>query len=192
MVTARLSTDLKQVQFILAEGPTYQGLIKAIEPTKNSLTLTTRPARGDDGGEEHALTIATDAQVYIDDGRGRRLSVKQGKLSDVPVGAAATVRLSADQSLVTSLRVEGPTLNGQLRGVDAGKGVITIAIPKGRGEEPEERSLTVAQGAAIWIDGAASSLANLKAGDREQFVQLRLSLDQKTVHAVQAHRAGSR
>ncbi len=192
LVTARLSTDLKQVQFILAEGPTYQGLIKAIEPTKNSLTLTTRPARGDDGGEEHALTIATDAQVYIDDGRGRRLSVKQGKLSDVPVGAAATVRLSADQSLVTSLRVEGPTLNGQLRGVDAGKGVITIAIPKGRGEEPEERSLTVAQGAAIWIDGAASSLANLKAGDREQFVQLRLSLDQKTVHAVQAHRAGSR
>ena len=191
-VTARLAIDLKQIQFILAEGPTYQGAIKAIEPTKNSLTLTTRPARGDDAGAEHSLTIATDALVLVDDGRGRRLSVKQAKLTDVPVGATATVRLSADQSLVTLLRVEGPMLIGQLKGVDAAKGVITIAIPKGRGEEPEEKSLTIAKDAPVWIDGAASTLANLKAGDTPQFVQLRLSLDQKTVQAVQARQAGSR
>jgi hypothetical protein len=192
IVTARLTLDQKQIQWVLAEGPSYMGTIKAIDAAKKTLTLVGRPPRGDDAGEEHALTLATDAVVLIDDGRGRRLSVKPGKLADVQVGSAAVVKLSVDQSLVMFLRAEGATVTGQLKGVDADKGIITIAIPKGRGEEPEEKSYPLAKDARIMIDGAESTLADLKIGDNPPIVQLRLGLDQKTVQAVNAHQVRSR
>jgi hypothetical protein len=192
LVTARLSVDLKQIQFLVAEGPSYQGTIKAIDPAKNTLILVVRPARGDDAGEEQALTLPNDAAVLLDDGKGRRLSLKEGKIADVPVGAAATVRLSVNQALVTQLRVEGPTLIGQLKSVDADKGTIVVAMPRGRGEDPEEKSLTLAKDARINVEGTDSSLANLKVGENPLMVSVRLSLDQKTVQAVVARQSRSR
>src|SRR5439155_22139802 len=103
LVTARLSVDRKQIQFVLAEGPSYRGTIKALDAAKRTLTLLVRPPRGDDTGEEHTLTVASDAVVLIDDGKGRRLSLKAVKLADVPAGSAAALKLSADQSAVTML-----------------------------------------------------------------------------------------
>jgi len=193
LVTARLAVNLNQIQSLTAEGPSYQGTIKAIDAAKKTLTLVGRSAgRGDDAGEEHALTVSPDAVILLDDGCGRRLSVKEGKLADVPAGAAAAVKLSVDQSLVMQIRIEGPTLAGQLKAVDAEKRIITIAIPRGRGDEPEEKSLPVAKTARVNIDGADSNLANLKAGDDSLLVQLRLSLDQKTVVSVSAHKNARR
>ena len=46
--------------------------------------------------------------------------------------------------------------------------------------------------ARIMIDGAESTLADLKIGDNPPLVQLRLGLDQKTVQAVNAHQVRSR
>jgi hypothetical protein len=192
IVMARLSVDLKQIQFLVAEGPSRQGTVKSIDAAKNTLTLSAAPGRGDEAGEEVTLTVAPDAMVLLDDGKGRRLSVKEGKIADVPAGAAATVRLSLNQALVSQIRVEGPTVMGQLKSVDADKGTIIISIFKGRGQQPEEVSFTVAKDARINVDGADSSLANLKVGDVPPFVQLRLSLDQKTVQAVVARPAGRR
>jgi hypothetical protein len=130
--------------------------------------------------------------VILDDGKGRRLSLKEGKIADVPAGAAATVRLSLNQTLITQIRVEGPTVFGQLKTVDADKGTLGIAIPKGRGEDPEEKTFVVAKDARINVEGADSTLANLKVGDSPLFVSLRLSLDQKTVQAVVARQRQGR
>jgi hypothetical protein len=191
-VTARLSIDMKQVQFVMAEGPTYSGMIKAIDPAKKTLTLTIRPPRGDDAGEEKPLMVSGDAVVLLDDGKGRRLSVKEVKLSDVPAGAAAIVKLSVEQTFVMSLRAEGPTVTGMLKVVDPEKGTIVITIPKGRGEDPEEKTLTLANDARIVIDDTESKLSNLKVGDNPPYVQARLSLDQGTVQLLMARRARPR
>ena len=183
-VTLRLGIDQKLVHTVMAETPTLMGTIKAVDAAKKTLTLTTRPARGDDGAEEQTVTLAGDATVLIDDGRGRRLSLKEGKLADVAVGSSAIVKLSLDRSMATLLRVEGPMILGMLKAVDAVKHTVTIAIPKGRGDAPEEKTLSVAKDARIALDGATTTLGNLKAGDDGPFLQLRLGLDQKTVHGV--------
>lgn len=192
LVTARLSINQKQIQSVLAEGPSYFGTIKALDAAKKTFTLLVRPGRGDDAGEEHTLTLSSDAVILLDDGKGRRLSLKQVKLADVAVGSTAAVKLSMDQSLVTLLRAEGALMAGQLKSVDADKGTIVIAIPKGRGEEPDEKTLTLAKGARIVIDGSESKLADLKIGENPTMVQLRLSLDQKSVQAVIAHQTKPR
>jgi hypothetical protein len=133
------------------------------------------------------LTVSKDAIVLLDDGKGRRLSLKEVKLEEVPVGAAAAVRLSLDQASVMSLRAEGPFLIGLLKAVDPDKGIIVIAIPQGR-DNPQEKSLTVAKDARIAIDGSEAKLKDLKVSDNGPVIQLRLSLDQKTVLVITARR----
>jgi hypothetical protein len=181
-VTVQLFVDMSKIQSIVAEGPRYHGIIKALDPAKGTLTLAAENRGGDNSGE-YSLVLANDAVVLVDEGRGGRLSVKQAKLTDLPVGCAATVKLSADQVHVKSIRAEGPTLSGQLKSVDPANSSIVIAIPKGRGEDPEEKTLTVAKDARITVDGNETKLADLKAGDNPT-VSLHLSLDGKAVRSV--------
>jgi hypothetical protein len=191
LVNVWLTADQKQVQALMAEGPTYSGAIKSIDAAKKTLTLVTHPARGDDGGEEKTLSVPKEAMVLIDDGQGRRLSLKEAKLTDVPSGAAAVVRMSVDQNFVMFLKVEGPTLMGALRGVDAEKGTIILALPKGRGEDPEEKKLTLVKGVRVFIDGAEGKLGDLKIGGDGTPAFLRLSLDQSRVMSIMV-RTGER
>jgi RNA polymerase sigma factor (sigma-70 family) len=185
LVTLCLSLDSKQVHTVLAEGPTALGTVKAVDAAKKQLTLVMPAASGDDGGQERTLQIADDAVILLDDGRGRLLSARPGKLADVPAGAVASVRLTVDQHFVTSLRVQGPTLVGQLKSVDAAKSTIIIALPPGaRGEEPEEKTLAVAKNATVAINGTAAKLTDLNTGDNGPQVQLRLSLDQTRVQRI--------
>lgn len=192
IVTAWLSLDRSTVQAMMAEGPSLFGTIKAIDAGKKTITVVVRQPRGDDAAEEKTMVLASDAVVLLDDGRGRRLSVKECKLGDVPVGTAAVVRLSVDQTLATQLRAEGPMLFGMLKAVDPGKGSLTIAIPRGRGDAPDEKTLPVAKDARISIEGKESRLGDLKATDDGPFIQLRLSLDQKTIQSVVARQPQSR
>jgi len=192
LIMVNLSIDMKQVQFVLAEGPSLMGTIKSLDAAKKTLTMLVRQPRGDDAGEERMLAVSDQALVSIDDGRGRRLSVREVKLADVPVGAAVTVKLSMDQNFVMSLRAEGTAIGGQLKAVDADKGTITISIFKGRGENPEEKTLTLAKDARIALDGHEAKLADLKPGDDGPFVQARMSLDQKTVQQIVVRQPGTR
>ena len=187
----RLSLDKSQVHGIVAEGMTVFGIVKEVDATKNSIVVTVRPPRGDEAGEERTLKLSPDAAVFLDDGKGRRLSIKEGKLADVPVGSMVVARLAVDQSFAMSVRVEGPTVYGMLKGIDADKGTITIAIPKSR-TEFDEKTLTVVKNARVNIDGTESKLADLKVGENGPMLQLRLALDQKTVQSVIARQPGSR
>ena len=185
VVTVRLSLDKKQIRAVLAEGSTLNGTLKALDAVKGVLTLTLRPARGDDAAEEKTIAIAKDAHVLIDDGKGRRLSVKEAKLADVPVGSTVTVKLAVDQGFAMLLKAEGPSVFGLFKSADPAKGTITINIPKGR-DEAEEKTLTLAKDARVTLDGVETKLGDLKAVENGPFIQLRLSLDQQTVQLVTA------
>lgn len=186
IVTSWLSIDGKQIQSILAEAPMLTGTVKAVDAGKKALTVQTAPGRGAEAGEERTLTVANNALLTLDDGKGRRLSLKETKLENIPVGSAVSLRLSADQTLVMSLRAEGPTFVGLLKAVDSAKNTIVLALPRGRGEDPEQKNLTVAKDARINIDGADAPLANLKVGDDGPFIQVRMSIDQTVVQLIVA------
>ena len=183
-VTLWLTLDQKQVQSVLAEGPNLFGRVKAVDASNKTITVTVGPMRGEDAPEEKTLAVAADALVMLDDGRGRRLSAKEGKLADVPVGAAVQLRLSPNQTAITSLRAEGPTMGGQIRSVDAAKGTVTVAIPVARGEAPEEKTYPIAKDVRIVIDGNEAKLTDVKPTEEGSFAMVRLTLDQKAVQAI--------
>ncbi|MBI1830364.1 MAG: hypothetical protein HYR84_02800 [Planctomycetes bacterium] len=184
-VMVRLSLDKKQVRAIFTEGAMVVGVVKTVDAKKRLVTVIIRPARGDEAGEERTLAIAKDATVLTDDGKGRRLSLKQAKLDDVPIGAMVMAKLSVDQSFVMMLRAEGPAMMGMLKAIDADKRTITIAIPRGR-NDVEEKTLSVAKDARVTFDGKETKLGDLKPGENGPFVQVRLTLNQQAVQAVMA------
>ncbi|MBI1915838.1 MAG: hypothetical protein HYS12_14055 [Planctomycetes bacterium] len=186
-VTVWLSVDQKQVQAVIAEGPNLYGIVKAIDAAKNKITLMERP-RGGGEGEEKTLEVARNALILLDDGKGRRFSLKEGKLADIPAGAGVGVKLSADRKLVTQVRAEGPSVGGRIKSFDAKSGTITVEVRVARGENPEEKTLTLAKNVRILIDGSEGKLADIKVGEDAPFAMLRLSLDQKTVQAIMVGR----
>ena len=188
LITVRLSLDQKQAVSVQVEGPNIVGVVKSLDPARNALTLSFGGAgrgRGDDQVLEQTVELAGDSVVLLDDGRGRRLSVKEGKLADLPVGAVVNLRMSVDQRYATLVRAEGPTLPGQIRAVDAAAGTVTIARVS-RGENLDSKTLPVAKDARIVIDGVEAKLADIKVSDTGPFATLRLSLDQKTVQSILA------
>lgn len=185
MLTVRLSLDQKQVVSLQAEGPMLFGIVKSFDVSRNLLTLSLGPSRDNAAGGERIFELASDATVLLDDGRGRRLSIKEGKPTDVPVGSAANVRLSADQRFATLLRAEGPSLPALIKAVDSANGTVTVATRFGRGENPEEKTFPVAKDARIVADGNEIKLTDIKVSDNGPFAALRLSLDQKTIQSIQ-------
>jgi hypothetical protein len=81
------------------------------------------------------------------------------------------------------IRVDGPTVQGTLKGVDADKGTLTVLIGAGRGSDGEEKTFTLGKKARIFSDGKVVKLADLKAKN-EVTVQVKLSLDQKSAQFV--------
>ncbi|MCC7423747.1 MAG: hypothetical protein IT428_26075 [Planctomycetaceae bacterium] len=182
MVSATVSLDRKTLRSLLAEGPLVSGAVKAYDPTSRTLTLTGRTREGME--QDRVLVVAEEATLLVDDGKGKRLSVKAGKPTDVAVGSNATARLSVDQSRVMQLRIEGPTVFGQLKSADEANQTITITLFRNRTEPPEERTIKVAKDARITSDGTEAKLGQLKAAENGPFVQIRLSLDQSTAQSI--------
>src|SRR4051794_25008406 len=69
-----------------------RGVVGAVDTAKNSITIAVVPTvRG--GTEEKTFTLAKDAEVLLDEGRGRRFVYKEGKLGDLHAGAVVTLIL---------------------------------------------------------------------------------------------------
>jgi len=187
LATLKLSVDLKTCQGILVEGTTASGVVKAVAADTKQITLTTRAGRGDVAEEEHTYTVAPETEVMIDDGKGKRFSLKEKPLAELPVGAIAQLRLSPDQKTAVAVRAEGPSVSGPVKAVDAGKSTITLVRRAGRDGTPEEeKTYTVAPDARIFIDGKEGKLADVKVDEKGAPVGLRLSPDQKTVGSITA------
>jgi hypothetical protein len=194
LASLRLAPDLQHVLTIVAQGGSVRGTVKAVDAAKNQITLTTRgPGRGDDAGEEKTIDVSADADVLLDEGKGGRFSVREGKLADVPVGAIAMVQLGVDQKTATTLQVEGATFGGTVKSVDAAKSTITLITRRGRDGTPEEeKTFTVAKDARVLIDGTESKLADIKVADDGPTAGLRFALDQKTVNSISIGTGGER
>jgi hypothetical protein len=191
VVTLTLTSDGKRVESLVAEGPTIQGTAKTVDAGKNTLTLTTAPAgRGEEGVEKN-YKVSKDAEIALDDGRGRRFSLKEGKLGDVQPGSVVTLKLSIDQKTVESIIATGPIVAGVVKSVDATANTITLTTGRGRGEETQEKTFTLVKGVDVVLDDSwrgrrfvkAGKLADLPAG---ALAFVKLSLDQKTGVLVRA------
>jgi RNA polymerase sigma factor (sigma-70 family) len=183
VVGLKLSVDVQHVQSLVAEGPTVQGVVKTVDADRNQITVTTRAGRGDEAGEEQTYALAAGIDVLLDDGKGRRFSLREGKLADLRPGAIATLKLSVDQRTVMTIRAEGPSVQGTLKAVDSARGTITLDLRAGRGDTPEEKTFAVARDARVFIDGREGKLADVKAEENSP-VALKLSLDQKMVQSI--------
>src|SRR5262249_42577313 len=102
VVVLRLSPDQKEAVRVRAEGPAVQGLLKAADPKKNTITLTLRPGRGDDAGGEKTCEVAPDARTPID-GKESKLDALRADENGPPVG----MKLSRDQKVVRMINVGG-------------------------------------------------------------------------------------
>lgn len=186
LVTVRISVDQKEAYGILAEGPGVSGEVKAVDAGKNTLTLAGRAGgRGEDAAADQTFEVSPDAEVIIDDGKGRLLSVKAAKLGDLLPGNMVMGKLSPDQKQIVIVRGEGPSVNGVIKSVDAEKRTLTFEGRKARGDTPEEegKTYTIARDARILIDGKDSKLNDIKP-DGTLAASLRLSLDQKVAQSV--------
>ena len=177
-----LSVDQKLVTSAQFEGPNVNGTIKSVDINKNTVTLIVAQFQRGGEPEEKTFELTKETLALIDDGKGRRFSVKEGKLQDMPVGSMVFMKLSPDLKHVGMIRAEGPMLGVMIRSIDATKGTVTYAAPN-RGENVEEKTLPIAKDARIISEGAAIKLADVKIEDNT-FGQLRLSLDQKTIQSM--------
>jgi hypothetical protein len=185
LATIKLSPDLKEAVSVQAEGSNVHGLIKAVDGAKQSITLTLGGQRGAEAAEERTYQVAADADVVVENEQPRPLfAVREVKLVDLPVGAAASVKLSPDQNTAMFIRAEGPTVAGTLKGVDPGKGTVIVLVGATRGSDGEDKTYPVAKDVRVWVDGVESKFADLKAGDTPPPISLKLSVDQKAVRTI--------
>jgi hypothetical protein len=172
VVSLALSADRQTVRNIHAAGPAFEGVLKAVDAGKGTVTFDDDQAAAELAGKTFA--VAKDAAVEID---GR-----PGKLAGLHKGAVVKLSLSADRKSARAIQAEGPVVGDPagvvVKAVDAGRSTITVEID-GEGQ----KTFAVAKDAAVEIDGKPGKLAGVA---REASVTLTLSVDQKTVRRIRA------
>jgi RNA polymerase sigma factor (sigma-70 family) len=165
----RLSVDQKAVRAIKADGSPVNGMVKAVDAEKDTITI-------EDQEGETTYAVAKDANIEIDD--------KPGKLSGVPPGARVAGVLSAGQKTVRRIRAGGPGWGGVVvKAVDAANNTITFDDDKAP-PELAGKTFPVAKDASIRIDDQPGKLAGPPPGVR---IHVGLSADQKTVRSFRAN-----
>lgn len=192
-----LSADKTMVEGIVAEEPTVRGVLeKAVGNTK---TLTIASGDGGRRGEQSApsssYTLADDVEIAVDDGRGRRFSIREGQVSDLAAGAMVTLWLSLDKKQVRGVLAEGPTLSGTVKSSNAATKTLTLSIGSpGSRETPDERTIALADNAPVLLDDGKGRRLSLTAGKLEDIpagslATVRLSPDQTRIMQVRAEGA---
>ena len=78
MVGLVMTADQKMVDCIHAEEPMVHGILKAVDAKKHTVTI--RLAGGREASDEEAsYGVPVDAEIAIDDGRGRRFLAQRGQ-----------------------------------------------------------------------------------------------------------------
>ncbi len=181
VVNLKLSADQKVVSNIQAEGPEIQGIVKAVDGAQNTITVNVN-----DGTQavDKTFRVLSTTSIAISDGRdtGKKTS-GSSKLTDLPVGAQVTLKLSPDQKSVLSVSARGESISGTVKAVDAARNSLTLSYARGKSEPTEERAFDVPKGASVRIDGKEGKLSDLPT---EAAVTVNLAPDQKTVTSLQA------
>jgi RNA polymerase sigma factor (sigma-70 family) len=96
----RLSADQATALEVRAEGPSYRGTVKALDPDRNTITLTIGAKNGV-GGEDKEFKL-TKGTVVLTEINGAAL-----KLADVRADKEVILRLSIDQKAAARITVLG-------------------------------------------------------------------------------------
>jgi small nuclear ribonucleoprotein (snRNP)-like protein len=97
-VVAKLSRDRKEVGIITAQGPTVQGVVKAVDAANNTVTVLI--ASKGKAGEEKTFNVVKEAPVTT-------VGEKTGRLADLEKERPVILWLSADQTMVVSISSPG-------------------------------------------------------------------------------------
>jgi RNA polymerase sigma factor (sigma-70 family) len=129
-------------------GPTIHGSVQAVDPGKHTLTVTTQRDPGKKGTVDRTFELPADVPVLLqpDFVKGE----KAGSLADVTPGTPVAVDLSADQKAVRAVHVQGRSLFGAVKAVDAAKNTLTVTVKEAGGVQ--EKPVTLLDGAKVWLD----------------------------------------
>jgi len=167
VVTLKLSLDQKMVVAVIAEGASINGVLKAVDAAKSSITVTT--AVKGEPEVERTFEVAKDARITIDD---KPAKGEQVNLADLPVNARVAIKLSADMKTVVAIHAAGADVSGTLKG-NAGNNQLTI------GNKGGDQIYNLAANVQVILDDARKgTLADLVDGT---VVHARLSVDQKEI-----------
>jgi RNA polymerase sigma factor (sigma-70 family) len=167
-VTLSQFVDATTAGAVSANGSSIFSSVKAVDAAKKTITVAGQP-------DDRTFTIRADTAIHIDG--------KPGTLEAIPVGASLhALNLRVDQQTVLSINVEGPSLHHVgVKAVDSAQGTITFddkAPPDVAG-----KTLVVAAGADVHVDGLRGKLAGLPAGC---FVNVVLTVDRLTIRRLDA------
>jgi RNA polymerase sigma factor (sigma-70 family) len=170
--------DPKTADSIRAEGPeVVDGLVRAVDAEKNSLTFAYKHQPSE---PEKTVAVARDAPVTIDG--------QPGQLARLPRGALVHLVLSVDQKTVRRIEASGDWWQGVLvKAVDADKNTVTFSESDKQPAEVAGKTLPLAKGATLVIDGQPGQLAGLPPG---AWVTLHLSADSRAVASLEASGPG--
>jgi hypothetical protein len=138
------------------------GVVKAVDATKNTLTITHK-----DG--ETTYTVAPNAHISIDS--------KAGQLAGLPLGAHVHLTLLADHQTVGDISAEGSSIFAAVKSVDTVKNTITVA-----GGPADGKTYSVTADTKITIDGKPGALSGIPTG--ASLHALNLCVDEKTAHGI--------
>jgi RNA polymerase sigma factor (sigma-70 family) len=141
-----------------------QASVTKVDADKRTVTVSTKT---EDGAVETTYALAKGARVLLNDELTKGGKDQEGKLTDVGEGTVVAVLVSAvDPKTVLELRPTGRTLRGELKGVDAGNGSITVTVKEEGG--PVDRTFTLVKDARLTIEtdkgGREAKLPDLPSG----------------------------
>ncbi len=154
------------------EAPQVRGLFHSADLERRTLTLM---LIGDGPrGATHSYNLAA-KDVAVSTMRGTKV-----KLADLSKGLRVSLKLSKQDDVI-AIMVEEPKMAIAIVSVDAAKRTVTLRSGERAGDQ--DKSVAVAQDAAITLNGKPITLAELPA---QQRAMATFSLDRSTIVALQA------
>jgi RNA polymerase sigma factor (sigma-70 family) len=177
-VTLHLSADGKTVVALSARAADVHGHVKSVDAANNQLSVVVKEK---EGPTERAFTMAKGAKVLLNDGLKKNTKDKEAELTELAEGTPVRVQPTVDRKTALTVRVQGATVHGTLKGVDVGNNTLTVTVKEDA--QVVDKTLSVAKEARL--DG---KLADLPTGSR---VSLQMSVfDKKVVVGVHVHKEG--
>jgi len=162
-------------------GRKVEGVVHAINATKNTITTIGADDDAKDNIMQTAYTLAKDAGVVING--------KKAKFADLRTQMLVSLQISAvRKALVLGITAMGPTVEGIIKSVDSEKNTLSVSIPN---THLTAQSVTVDKDAKVLIDGMLGKLLDLKAGMRVT-LQMSAEPDQSLVIGITAGKAAKK
>ena len=100
VVQLRLSADKAKVLDLRAEGPSFQGFVRTLDPAQNVITLTIG-SKGGVGGEEQEFKVTKATMVVTE------INQVSINLTDLKADREVILRLSLDQKAAARITLLG-------------------------------------------------------------------------------------